>query len=253
MDLRIPYSRMIFSPSPGSGLLAALGIGMLVLLGIWQLRRADEKVLIQHEYQIRQAKPPLEFTGLDARRLTITPGLPELRYRRLRVNGVYQRHRQFLLDNRTHKGVPGYHVLTALRIAAGPWGVLVDRGWLALGPSREQLPVLSTPAGSVTLQGLLEIPRSDTLVLGATGYQGQGWPKVVERIELEKMSDLLGYRLLPFILLQDSKAPGPLIREWHPYHGISPDRHRAYAFQWFALAVTLFALYVWACSSCATD
>jgi len=240
--------RIIFSPSPWPSLLAALGIGLLVLLGIWQLRRADEKLLIQSTYSARQAEQPLVFAGADAKRIAVTPGLPELRYRRLRVSGVYHRRRQFLLDNRTRRGVPGFQVLTPLRIPGGDRGLLVNRGWVPLGRSREQLPVLSTPAGRVALQGLLEIPRSDALVLGATGYRSEGWPKVVERIELQKMSALLGYRLLPFVLLLDPEPPDTLVREWHPYYGIGPARHRAYAFQWFALALTLFGLFLWASS-----
>jgi len=245
--------RIVFRPSFVPGLLAALGIGVLVLLGIWQLRRADEKVLIQAAYSAREAQSPLLFAGPDARRLITTPALPELRYRRLQVSGSYQRQRQFLLDNRTRDGVPGFHVLTPLRIAGSDRGLMVDRGWVALGRSRENLPASPAPGGRVTVRGLLEIPRADALVLGETGYQKGGWPKVVQRIELQRMSALLGYRLLPFVLWLDPKAGASLIREWQPYYGLSPARHRAYAFQWFALALTLFCLYVWASSRRAED
>ena len=240
--------RIVFRPSPVPSLLAALGIAVLVLLGIWQLRRADEKVLIQSAFSAREALPPLLFPGPHAQRLAITPAAPELRYRRLQVSGIYHRHRQFLLDNRTHGGVPGFHVLTPLRIAGSGWGLMVDRGWLALGASRADLPSPPTPEGPITIQGMLEIPRPDALVLGDTGYQSGGWPKVVQRIELDQMSALLGYRLLPFVLWLDPKAADGLVREWRPYYGLDPARHRAYAFQWFALALTLFVLYVWASS-----
>jgi len=245
--------RIDFRPSLWPSLLAALGIGILVALGIWQLQRADQKQLIRFAYDARRAERPLTFSGGDASRLTLTPSRSDLRYRRLRVTGIYHGRRQFLLDNRTYRGRAGFQVLTPLRISGSDWGVLVNRGWVPLGRSRQQLPVVPAPAGHVTRQGLLEVPHADALVLGATGYQSKDWPKVVERIELHEMSKLLGYRLLPFVLLLDPEVPGPLIREWHPYYGIGPARHRAYAFQWFALALTLFGLYVWASSRRASE
>ena len=47
---------------------------------------------------------------------------------------------QVLLDNMpSATGVAGYRVLTPWRLEAGQW-LLVDRGWIAMGATREQLP-----------------------------------------------------------------------------------------------------------------
>ena len=51
------------------------------------------------------------------------------RFTRVRVHGEFDAARQFLLDNISHEGAPGYEVLTLLRLADGSH-LLVNRGWL---------------------------------------------------------------------------------------------------------------------------
>jgi len=48
----------------------------------------------------------------------------------------------------------------------------------------------------------------------------------------------------PLVLLLDETDPGGFVREWKPVYGITPDKHRAYAAQWFTLALVLLLIYV---------
>ena len=57
------------------------------------------------------------------------------------------------------------------------------------------------------------------------------------------MEEALGVDLLPFVVELDRSESHGFAREWRPHRGIGPERHRGYAFQWFALAATLLAIY----------
>ncbi len=73
----------------------------------------------------------------------------------------------------------------------------------------------------------------------------QGWPSIVQIIEAQKMSEKLQRIILGFqVQLAKDQANG-YIREWHIVSRMPPEKHIAYAFQWFALAVTLFLLMLW--------
>ena len=61
------------------------------------------------------------------------------RFKRIAVAGSWDAAHQFLLDNRSHGGLPGYEVLTPLQLADGRV-LLVDRGWVAFTGSRARLP-----------------------------------------------------------------------------------------------------------------
>ena len=42
----------------------------------------------------------------------------------------------------------------------------------------------------------------------------------------------------------DAAAPDGFVREWSPYLGIGPDRHRGYALQWFSLAAAVAVVWI---------
>jgi surfeit locus 1 family protein len=70
------------------------------------------------------------------------------------------------------------------------------------------------------------------------------WPKVVQQLQLDSLGQLLGVRLEPLILLLDKQDEFGFIRDWKPVYGATPDKHKAYAVQWFTLAVVLLMIYV---------
>ncbi len=83
---------------------------------------------------------------------------PGLAYFPARVKGQFEAQYQILLDNRVHEGRVGYDVLTPFRIQNGHMRILVNRGWVPMGPSRSQLPVLETPGQVQIISGHLYRP-----------------------------------------------------------------------------------------------
>ena len=212
---------------------AGLAIALFSGLGIWQLQRAAEKrAVIASLADDRQ--PALE-------RL---PGTPEaLRgaaRREVRIQGRYEGERQFLLDNRILEGRPGFDVLTPLVLEDGR-RVLVDRGWVAAGPGREPVESVGIALDDrVTVEGRLWLPEAG-IALGDAVTPGDDWPRLVARIDFAALEAALGRTLVPVVIRAKGEAPWLFRpRDLRPRFG--PMRHYGYAFQWFALALTVLAV-----------
>ena len=241
--LRIGPWRFRASVVPTVATIAVLAL--LISLGRWQWGRAEGKEALQREFTQRAADQAMRIAASPATASWASDETVEaMRYVRAQVGGTYDARYQYLLDNRVYEGVAGYHVLTPLLVEDGSFAVLVNRGWVPVGSSRATLPEIPAPGSRVTVEGLLSPPGQGGLLLGASGYESGQWPRVVQRIELDRMQSQLETSLYPLILLLDPGEADGFVREWRPYYGISPNRHRAYAFQWWSLAVALVVIYL---------
>lgn len=231
--LRLSIGRRTFAPSLAATLPMLLGVALLVWLGAWQLDRAG------------QSRAQLEAYASGAAAPVALPPASRLlpRYTRVRLSGRYLPERQFLLDNMTHAGVAGYRVLTPFATDGGDI-VLVDRGWLPLGPSRAVLPAVAVGGEARALAGRVDALPRPGIELGAAPARGP-WPRVVAYPRLAELGAALGRQLYPQVVLLDPDAADGYLRDWHP-GGLPPERHVGYAVQWFALALTLVVGYLFA-------
>ena len=236
-----PSGEWRFRPGRWPTLATLAVLPLLVWLGFWQLDRAELKQTLDARSAAEAARPPAR---LDARAPPDIAFRSETwTYRRVVASGRY-RPLHFLLDNRTRRGVAGYHVLSPLVLEEeGARAVMVNRGWIPLGSRREVLPGVETPGAALEVRGRGRLP-GETFLLGDAGYDGGIWPRVVQSIDIGMMEEVLGLDLLPVVIELDRGEPHGFDRAWRTYGGIGPERHRAYAFQWFALAATLVVIYV---------
>ena len=216
-----------------------VGIAATARLGVWQLDRAAAKNAVQARIEARAALPPL-----DAGRLPRSAGEAEgEHYRRAAVRGRWADDRTVYLDNRQMNGVPGFFVVTPLLLAGGTDVVVVERGWVPRDfYDRARLPPLRTPPGEVIVEGLIAPPPSRLYAFGPDS----GGP-IRQNLELDAYARETGLRLLPFAILQAASpaaAGDGLQRQW-PLPAADVQKHYGYAFQWFAMAATMAALYVW--------
>ena len=218
---------------------AVLAVALFSWLGLWQLDRAGEKVRRLGTFDARANDAPI---SLD-RAMPAGTDPDWWRYRRVDVAGGAIGERQYLLDNRTRNGVAGYHVYLPVLVAGLDRVVLVNRGWVETGPSRERRPDVSLDDSTLVVSGIVDHPRRP-LLLGDDGYGGSSWPKIVQRIDFDKTARDLDRPVLPFVVLMDAAQPRGFVREWRPYLGIGPERHRGYALQWFSLAATVAVVWV---------
>lgn len=235
--IRLRVGAREFAPGWLPTLVTLVLLALLVGLGLWQLDRARQKETMQSDFDSRAVDGALRLDGSER-----DPDV--LRYRRARAAGSLDGARQFLLDNQVRNGIAGYHVLTPLRLDAGGAAVLVNRGWVPVGSARERLPEVTVAGEPGALEGMVTTPRGSPILLGESGYESSGWPRVVQVVDYPAMEAALGYRLLPFTLLLDPDTEGGYERDWQAFQGIPPERHRAYAFQWFSLALALMIIYL---------
>jgi len=207
--------------------------GLLAWLGVWQLRRAEESRGFAQRFA----------AALDEPALTRAPDelADELRFRRLEVNGRYAPDRQFLLDDRVHDGVAGYEVLTPFPLVDDPRVLLVNRGWVPADPDRRVLPDVRVDSVPRRVTGRAErLPRPG-LRLGAT-LPGEATSPVAVVLypTAAELATLAREPLLDYELLLDADEPAGFVRDWRA-PGLAPERHLAYAGQWFLFALGAFA------------
>src|ERR1700743_2101064 len=190
-----PIGQRRFAPSLPMTLLTVALCLVFIRLGHWQWDRGVH----------RQAEGDAFARGADAPVPLGAQPLGSLpRFKRVAVAGTWDGARQFLLDNRSHNGLPGYEVLTPLHMPAGRV-LLVDRGWVAFSGSRAKLPDITlagSPSASVT--GRLDNLPVGGLALGHAAPSGDTvWPKVTSFPPLTELAASLGHPVEPWMLALD--------------------------------------------------
>ncbi len=216
-----------------------LAMALLASLGFWQLDRAEQKRQLLLQQQAAMVNDALDLNLVE------TVDLDTLKYRPVKVVGHYDAEHQFLIDNQISEGKSGYFVLTPFIIDGGQRAVLVNRGWIALGEDRSRLPSLAVNTDRRQVSGRLNSFPSVGLKLRGAEIPTAGWPSVVQLVDSGILSEKLGYRLHDFQVELDAGLADGYKRQWKTAVPIPPEKHLAYAVQWFGLALTLTALFVW--------
>lgn len=220
---------MTFKPGVALTLFVMVFFPLFIVLGFWQLNRAELKTQLDAQLEARKVEQPL--------RARTEP----VDYQRYRFEGRLDSGAVWLLDNRTHEGQVGYEVWVPLD--AGNRWFLASLGWVAGSADRRQLPELDIPTENRVWSGLSR-PVSDNIVLADSPLTNR-WPQVIQAIEPEPMAQRM-QRQPPAGLLQlDEGQPGvgPVI--WTP-SVMSAAMHTGYAIQWFAMALALAGMYIFA-------
>jgi len=232
-DAAVPLVRR-FRPRLLPTLAALVAIAVFVIAGNWQRERMQAKEALRARYDalVQAAPEPLPTLGAGG-------DWAAQRFRPVIARGEYDAGRQILVDNRIHAGRAGYHVVTPLKLAdAGV--VLVNRGWIAAGPSRARLPDAPPPSGTVAVQGRLDVPEA-YLELKAEVPAGPVW----QNLDPTRFAAATGVTVLPVVVLQTA-PPVPddgLVRDW-PMPDFGVEKHRVYMLQWYAFAALALSLWV---------
>ncbi|WP_210547545.1 SURF1 family protein [Rhodoferax sp. PAMC 29310] len=206
-----------------------------ISLGRWQLNRAAEKVALQEQLDQQGTRP-----ALDGAALVALTDLTADMHRPVQIQGQWLPDRTVFLDNRQMNAKPGLYVVTPLKIEGSSGVVLVQRGWVARNfEDRTRLPSLTTPSGTVTVEGLIAPSPAKLYAMG-----GEDSGVIRQNLELAQFSMETGLPLLAMSVQQVGVASEGLLREW-PVVGTGVEKHYGYAFQWFALSVLIALLYVW--------
>ncbi|HVN42823.1 MAG TPA: SURF1 family protein [Steroidobacteraceae bacterium] len=235
--MRLIVGKRVFAPRAWAMLVAAAAVAAFAALGTWQLGRAHEKQAMIAAFG-QGGRSSLRLGG------AAVAGLP--RYQHVTVDGRFDSDHQVLLDNMpSSTGQPGYRVLTPLRRDDSARLLLIDRGWVPLGPTRHVLPAVAVAATPRTVAGRLDVLPVPGVRLGAASAPGAtGWPRVLNFPLVADLEAVLGQPVEPRIVLLDGAQPDGFERQWRPSVGFPPERHLGYALQWFALAVAVLVAFV---------
>jgi len=225
-------------------LLTVLAITILVKLGFWQLDRANEKERFFADYAQR-SQQRISLNQLQSPTETIP------RFAQVDVTGQFIS-RYLLLDNQMHQGQAGYHVIGLFEVNLVDTSrqyVMVNLGWVPWGPSRAQRPQLELPQDPITLTGYFYLPEI-TNVWGAGKHiiEDDQHPIRVQQLQADEISAAVQLPIQPYVVLLSESADFGWSREWQP-QVMTPAKHRAYAFQWFSLALACLLVFWFASRS----
>lgn len=233
IQLSLPFFKHRFTPGWRFTLFSLLAIALCVRLGFWQLSRVTEKQQMLNAAALQQQK---DFTPWPLS--TESPA----QYQKLQFQGHYLP-MQFFLDNQHHDHQLGYHILSPFQIEGSDKLVLVDRGWVVAGHGRNELPKVTSPANARQIKGVAYYPGKGAFLLGENLEVRSRNRIIIERIEIKKISEILQKKVVPFIIRLDPKQADGFVRQW-PLVSMPPERHKAYAVQWFGIASVILIIFI---------
>jgi surfeit locus 1 family protein len=214
---------------------ALLGIALTANLGFWQWGRAQQRNALHDAIAARAAMAPL-----TAAELVAAPDRHQLLHRPVVLRGEWLPAATVFLDNRQMNAVPGFYVVTPLRLEGRREAVLVQRGWAPRNFNRrELLPPVQTPAGVVEVRGRLAPPPAK-LYQFDTEEKGP----IRQNLDLARFRAETGLALLELSVQQTGPASEGLLRQW-PQPASGAGKNIGYAFQWWALSALIAILYAW--------
>ncbi len=104
---------------------------------------------------------------------------------------------------------------------------------------RDDLPDVSVAGNSIYVHASVYKPLQNTLI--APHAKSASWPVVINAINLESMSAESKLSLNRNYLRIDENSPAALTTDWRVIN-TQPEKHIAYAVQWFVMALALLIL-----------
>ena len=239
-----------FNPAPrlrwrrlvGPTIATAIGLVILISLGVWQLHRLawKEALLAQigaRVYAQPQALPP------EPAWASLSP--TDYEYRHVKASGVFENDKEaFVFDSGGASGTvdegPGYFVLTPLRLADGSH-VIVDRGFVPMGMKDPAMRASGQISGETEVVGLMRSPEDRNWFTPPDEPNKDEWftrdPEgIAKHFKLTRPA--------PFTIDAD-RIKAPL---GFPAGGATalniPNNHFSYAITWFGLAGGLLGVFI---------
>lgn len=224
-----------------SALFVAVFLPATISLGFWQLDRADEKRQLIEKHQRLVDSSPVDIHSVA--------GLALENYTPVTVSGHFLP-KPFLLDNQVLNGQVGYEVVQPLRLPNSDI-LFVSRGFVAGNLDRRLLPSIKTPDFSVSIQGYAYQPTINPLLdEDVQSYSGE-WPVRVQSLKVINLynhwakTDSVDAPFLSSSIIRLAEDSAYSFESHWMLVNNSPEKHIAYAVQWFAMAGLLLLLFIW--------
>ena len=225
---------------PTALLIWLVSTGILVSLGLWQLSRADEKELI---LQNLNSQPSLELVDSSyLNNLATKDFYPH----QIKLRGHFEPQNLWVLDNQVNNHVLGGNLIMPFVVEAQglTTKLFIDLGWISYNKQRQP----NQQDWQRWQAKLAQIQQPTELKLFITQLQHNvfksnlveqrdGW-HFVGQISPQLIEKQAKTQVLPILGILDEKSPYALLVE-RPLINMPPEKHTAYAAQWFLLAIAL--------------
>ncbi len=226
-----------FRLNPHALLVTLLAIALMIKLGFWQLSRGAEKQAIMDQHISATSVGSLPLQDEQVLELVKSP------QQTVTWQGELHPRHYFLIENKIHEGQVGYEVIALATLPASHKYVPVNLGWVPAAAERTTLPKITLPEQPLQLTGHVYIPEQPFLL--SAQQPELVWPVRLLYPELRLLTELSGYALAPFIVRLNDDAEFGYIRDW-PIVVMKPEKHYAYALQWFGLAFAALVVFMFA-------
>lgn len=221
--------RRHFRPSLAATVFTALGLVLLVALGVWQVQRLQWKTALIDEIAARSRIPPAPAGSWG----DLEP-LDQWTWRRVRVRGIFDHARSLYVVHER-----GYDVVTPL-VRRNGRPLLVVRGRIADPTHYDPVPKDPIALGPQEFTAVVRAPRGKGWFTPDNDPAANRWYWE----DIPAMARAAGIQdPLPAILVATARLGPPPLEpvETRPY---LPNNHLGYAFTWFALALVLLVIYL---------
>ena len=205
----------------------------MVCLGFWQLSRAEQKQTIKDFVVAQQS----QHVNLNQEFLN-----ENMLYQQVTGQGKFLLEYAILVDNQVYQRQVGYHIVVPFQLSSNEQVVLVNVGWVAVGASREIKPNIELPQTQLEISGRLQKPHAKPpLWLEKYALVHQG---VWQFLPLAEFTERTGLTVSPLLLELDEEFPAlsHYPRQWREYDDKWINRHKAYALQWFSMAIVFILM-----------
>lgn len=210
-----------------------IAVVIMFALGMWQLQRAEQKE--QRLDSMAKASGSAQM-GIAQ----VLDDLDNMQDMPIRFMATADAQQYFLLDNKIHQGRVGYQVLVPLNTSSGV--VIANFGWVSALHSRDVLPAVEIDVNDDAYIGIVSFPTKNAFVTETAKVDGN-WPKVLQAVDLEVLQQHYKQPMLPFVVKLTDDPKSGFVRQWQAIV-MPPEKHIAYAVQWFLLALAAVIVFI---------
>jgi surfeit locus 1 family protein len=212
---------------------------IFIVLGFWQIDRANQKNILNSNYTDRQQEATIVLDKNN-----IMDEKSSLLWRKVEFEGSFLNKQNIILDNQIFNQIAGFNIITPFKIKGSNSIVLVNRGWHPNLKNREMLPVITEIKGERSLLGYVAGFPVSGIKLGKNNIETLNSQIFrFQRLDTLELNYFLSANVMPYMIYLD-----PIIdKEFYENFKLpAPDSQKnyGYAFQWFAFAITLLIIFM---------
>lgn len=213
---------------------------LFIKLGFWQLDRADQKKIINMVFIERQNQPAIPLN-----KETIQMPIKDIIWHHVTISGEFLNDKNIILDNQVVQEKAGFLIYTPFKMLDSNRIILVNRGWYPLSNSRNDIPNIPPITGAQIIEGEVNQMPSSGISLGKVVTEKLDESSFrLQKMDYEVLCSLLGKDLMKYVV----KLKKPIFDKTYVLDSGIPvpdsDKNYGYAFQWFAMAFTLFIIFI---------